>query len=516
LYKLEENGNLIRIADGNIKEQIVAVISPENADVVLKNLQEKFTAAEAKVLELEVEWIAADDKLKLAEKVTALKEYLHKASIVGDYGKLAVLVHDWEHTLFTLSEEHYAAKLKLVELAESVAESSDWKETTQVFRDIADKWRQSGYVDKNRNEKLWNKVEAARKIFHERKRRHQEEEEKDLLVNLDLKIDLVEQAESIASSTEWKKSTEAFHRLTEEWKTIGHTLNKKNEELWQRFLAAKSTFFENKRQHYNEVQTEQEANYALKLVIVEKAEALKDSIEWNATSQAFAALMEEWKKTGRAPHAKGEEVWKRYTAAQDQFFEAKRQHTDTIRTEQEDNYNVKKALLDRAQRLQYSNAWGEATTGLNEILDEWKTIGPVPRVHSDKMWEDLNAARKNFFTRKDANREQKKQAIEEQKSARIAQAKGMVVQLRHDIKEEEEKIIDFKNGLENITPGKKAAELRSHLENLIEEGHRNIKRWKEKLALAGEEKQPTDAQTETLSVTQAGETAVDHAAGNIA
>ena len=75
------------------------------------------------------------------------------------------------------------------------------------------------------------------------------------------------------------------------------------------------------------------------------------------------------------------------------------------------------------------------------------------------------------------------------------------------ITEEEEKIIDFKNGLENITPGKKAAELRAHLEHLIEEGHRNIKRWKEKLALAGEDWQKAEKQESVASVAQTGETA---------
>jgi uncharacterized protein DUF349 len=502
LFRMEENGDLLIVSNGGIKEHLIAAIAPESADTVLKNLQEKFATVEGKVREFEVEWVAAEDKLKLVEKVAALKDHLQRTAAIGDYSKITALLHDWEHTIYTLTEEHYAAKLKIVELAESLAESNEWKETTQAFKDIADKWRQSGHVDKNRNEKLWNKVEAARKVFLERKRRHHEEEEKDLLVNLDLKMDLVEQAESIAASTDWKKTTEAFHRLTEEWKTIGHTLNKKNEELWQRFLAAKSTFFESKRQHYNQVQVEQEANYGLKLVIVEKAEALRDSKEWNVTSQAFAGLMDEWKKTGRVPQAKADELWKRFTEAQEQFFEAKRQHTDAIRLEQESNYNLKKVLLDRAIRLQHSNSWGETTGELNEILDEWRKIGPVPRMHSDKMWEELNVARKNFFARKDANREQRKQFIEEQKSVRIAQAKGMISKLKQDIKEEEEKIADFRDGLLNITPGKKAAQLRAHLENLIEEGLRNIKSWQQKLALANEDDKASQPNQEPVPANQ--------------
>jgi len=502
LFSLDENGILTLLTNSNIKERVVATISPDNADAVLKSLREKFTAVEARIRELEVEWLATDDKLKLAEKVVNIKEYLHKVTAVGDFEKPALLVHDWEHTIYRLTEENYAAKLKIVELAESLADNDQWKETSQAFRDIADKWRQSGYVDKNRNDKLWNRIEAARKAFQERKRHHQEEEEKDLLANLDLKIELVEQAESIARSTDWKKTTEDYKRLTEEWKTIGHTLNKKNEELWQRFLAAKNIFFENKRQHYNLVQNEQETNYALKQALAEKAEALKESVEWNVTTLAYTSLMEEWKKIGRVPQAKSDEIWKRFTDAQEHFFEAKRRHLDIVKTEQERNYQLKKEILDRAVALQHSTHWGEVTGEMNELLEAWKKIGHVPRGLGDKMWEEFNAARKTFFSRKDANREQRKQYAEEQKATRVAHAREHITQLEQDIKEEQEKIEDFEAAIDNITPGKKAAQLRDHLENLIGECELNLKRLQDKLTQAMKDAQTRETQSETAATEQ--------------
>ncbi len=497
LFRLEENGDLVLLPTTYVKERIIATVTADSAEAVVKNLLDKFSSLEARVRELEVEWLSTEDKLKVADKVEQLKETLQKSQALGNFEKLGALVHDWQHTLYQLTEEHYAAKLKLAEQAEAMATSEEWKNTSQFFRDVTDLWRQCGYVDKNRNEKLWARVETARKAFHDRKRVHHEEEEKDLLVNLDLKLDLVEQAESLAASADWKKTTETFHRLTEEWKTIGHTHNKKNEELWQRFLKAKSTFFDAKRGHYNMVQTEQEANFAVKLSIVERAEALRSSTEWNATAQAYAALMEEWKKTGRVPQVKADELWKRFTEAQEEFFEAKRKHTDTIRGEQEQNLVLKRDILDRVLKLQYSNHWGETTTELNELMDEWKKIGPVPRAYSDKMWEELNAARRNFFARKDANREQRKQYAEEQKVHRIANAKNLVVKLQSEIQEEQDKIADFKNALLNISPGKKAEELKNHLEHLIEECGRNAVKLQERLAHAIEDAKLADAKAET-------------------
>ena len=505
LFRLEEDGSLVLSANNNIKERTIATITPENGDVVIKTLQEKFDAVTSRVKELEIEWIAAEDKLKLADKVAAVKEYVHNTNALGDFEKPVSLVRDWEHTLYQLTEANHAAKLKLAELAESLAESEQWKEATQAFKDIADLWKQAGYLDKFRNDKLWNRIEAARKAFNDRKKTQHEEDEKDLLINLDLKIDLVEQAEAIAASEDWKKTTEAFHRLTDEWKTIGRAHNKKNEELWNRFMAAKSAFFDKKRDHFAQVQAEQEQNYISKAALLEKAEALKESTDWGNTAKAFSALMEEWKKTGRVPQEKGDDLWHAFTAAQEHFFSAKRQHTDAISQEQNANYELKKELLDRALRLKNSTRWGETSAEYTELLEEWKKIGPVPRIHSEKMWEDFLAARKHFFARKDENREQRKQYAVDQQAARIADAKAMIGKHREELKEEQEKIVDFKTAIENITPGKKAEELRSHLEKLITESTRQIARLQEKLALAeSADKEVEQAEESTVEQGESG------------
>jgi hypothetical protein len=102
------------------------------------------------------------------------------------------------------------------------------------------------------------------------------------------------------------------------------------------------------------------------------------------------------------------------------------------------------------------------------------------------MWDAFLGARKHFFNRKDANRDQRKMYAEAQKSARMEQAFTIVHKMREEIAVEEEKLADFKNAMDNITPGKKAEELRMHLEVLISDSNAKMKRLKEKLA-AGED-----------------------------
>jgi polyhydroxyalkanoate synthesis regulator phasin len=144
------------------------------------------------------------------------------------------------------------------------------------------------------------------------------------------------------------------------------------------------------------------------------------------------------------------------------------------------NYEAKMKLLNRAEAIKNSGQWNDTTAEMNELLDEWKKIGPVAREHANKIWEQFIAARKHFFARKDAYRDQRKHNVEAQKSVRTEQAKEMVSRLLREIQEEESKIADFTEALKNITPGKKAGELRSHLENLLAEGAKTLKRLKEK------------------------------------
>ena len=503
LYQLDEHGVLTLMPTALVKEREIAVMSAETIETVVKNLQEKFEQMMSKVREMEVEWMATQEKSKLADKIEQLKGQINSTQAIGDFEKAAQIVNDWESSIKKASDENLAAKKALAEQAEAMAESTDWKETTQAFRDLNEKWRLSGFLDKSRNDALWNRIEKARARFMDRKRAHHSDEEKDLLAALDMKIELAEEAESMSMSEDWKATTEKYLAIIEKWKGLGRTLPKKNEELWQRIMAAKNIFFDRKKAHFDRIQQEQEANYVIKAALVEKAEALKESTNWGATTTALTALMEEWKKTGRAPHDKAEEQWKRFNDAQEHFFQAKKRYNDELRKTMDSNYELKSALLAKAEELKDSTRWSEATAELNRLFDEWKTIGPVPREHNNRIWDAFIAARKHFFERKDADREQRKSQNEAYKAAREARdeadrkhkeereradrkhrvesAKKSIKSAHDELAEEKEKLADFKNAIENIVPGKKAEELRAHLTQLIAESEKHIVALEQKI-----------------------------------
>lgn len=485
LFTLNGQGELLLKEYRDYPERSVGTLNAENPDMLFKLLVEKFPEVEAKVTELVTEWNTEADKLKLVGKVERMKEYLHHANAVGDFHTIYKLVENLDKEITKLTEENYAQKLTLVQKAEELSDSVDWKETTEAFRNLAEEWKKIGHLDKKRNDELWGRLEAAKDKFFERKREHQEDLSKEMLQNLDLKMEIVEKAEKLAAADDWKKATDEFKELMEQWKKIGRTMHDKNEELWKRFTEANNVFFERKKQNFELIHKEQEDNYNAKMALVEQAETLKENTDWNETTQAFTGLMEEWKKLGRVPKEKSDEIWKRFNEARDYFFNNKRKNFEEFKLSLDDNYAQKLALLKRAEDLQDSTQWREATDELNELMTEWKKIGPVPRKHSNAIWERFLAARRNFFNRKDENREKRRHIVEKKEKERLNQTAGFVEKIRAELREEEEKLEDFKQGLENITPGmKKETELREHLIKLIAQTEHKIEHKKEKLQQA--------------------------------
>ena len=463
-------------------ERTIATITEGNSEATYKQLTEKYAELETRVKELSEEWSKTeDDKGKLAGKVERLRENLAHANAIGDLNTLSTQVAEWDKVIQDIATANLEEKKKIVAKAEELADIENFKEGTQGYKDLIEEWKKIGYADKHKSDELWAKIEAAKDKFHERKRKHQEEHEKDMLQNLDLKLELVDKAEQLAASEEWKKTTEAYKTLLEEWKKVGHTMHDKNEELWNRFNAAKNNFFDRKRAHGERIGQEQEANYTLKLALVEKAEELKDSTEWNKTVQAYSELMEEWKKIGRVPQEKSDEIWARLNAAKDHFFNTKRSHFEARNVEQDNNLILKQALVQRANAIKNSTNWRDATEEMNELMDEWKAIGPVPIKVKDSIWEEFNGARRQFFKRKDENRERHKQQVEKKQSQRLTDAQNFLQKLEWELEDDQARINEFREDVKNVTPGPKEKELREHLTNLIAEIEGSLEHKREKI-----------------------------------
>jgi len=297
-------------------------------------------------------------------------------------------------------------KVKVLEEMKAIIDSNEpLKKTYDEFRKLQDKWKEIGMVPVTELSNLWQNYHFYVDRFFDKVRMNKELRDLDLKKNFELKIALCEKTEELILEKSVIKSFKLLQQYHDEWRNIGPVPMDKKDALWERFKAATDKINERRKEHYKEIQEQQELNYQKKLVFCEKAEELvaelPDSIKsWQKKTDEITGLLAEWKKTGRAPRQVNDEVWAKFKGSLDTFFNAKRDFFAELKEHQMNNYNLKLDLCNEAEKLKDSNEWKRTTNELIKLQKEWKNIGPVPKRHSDKIWKRFRAACDEFFNRK--------------------------------------------------------------------------------------------------------------------
>lgn len=198
---------------------------------------------------------------------------------------------------------------------------------------------------------------------------------------------LIEQAEAIAAgdphTIHWKHSSDELRGLLDKWRVAqrsGPRLDKSTEdELWHRFSAARSTFERLRREHFALVDSQASEAKRIKEGLVSQAEQLSSSTDWNATANAFRALLADWKQAGRAGRRDDDELWARFKAASDTFFGARSSAFAANDAEYQANLEAKTALAEQAEALLPISDLEAARNALGKIQEQWAEIGRVPR-----------------------------------------------------------------------------------------------------------------------------------------
>ncbi len=223
-------------------------------------------------------------------------------------------------------------KTEIVDKAEMLAASDSWKEeTTEGFKSLMDRWKATGRTFNDKNEALWQRFISAKNVFYDRKKQHFETIQTEQEGNYAAKLALVEEAERLAASADWGKTSNAYNALMDKWKSIGRVPVEKADELWNRLSKAKDTFFNAKRQHFATIKVGLDDNYARKAALVKQAESLQYSTDWRAATDEFAELMDEWKKIGPVAREHSEALWESFIKARRAFFNRKDEDRDRRR-----------------------------------------------------------------------------------------------------------------------------------------------------------------------------------------
>ena len=337
--------------------------------------------------ELQQQW--NDIKEVPADKATTLwKTYQLAVEAFYDTLKLSNELRAYDF------KKNLERKTAICEAAEKLADETDIIVAFRKLQQLHQDFRETGPVASDLREQVWNRFKEASTVINKRHQeffeaRKQKEEE-----NLEKKTAICEtiegfDLEGLKTFAEWNAISEKITALQAEWKTIGYAPQKMNTKIFERFRAACDNFFTRKNEYFQSVRENLNQNYALKLELVEQAEALKDSTDWKKTTDTLVELQKKWKEIGTVPKKYSDQIWERFNTACDAFFAAKKEANKDAHNEQTANMEKKRAIIDALAAIVPEEFEGDLRSKLREAQEEWNQIGHVPFKEKDKLYKLL-------------------------------------------------------------------------------------------------------------------------------
>ena len=225
---------------------------------------------------------------------------------------------------------NYEAKQAICEKIESIdctalKTFADWDEKTNEVIALQSEWKTIGFAPQKLNVKIFERFRAACDAFFKAKSEFYKTIKTEKNENLQRKIALAERAEALKDSTDWKKTTEELTRLQKEWKTIGSVSKKYSDAVWNRFISACDYFFEQKKNMFAGQKSEEQANLAAKLELIEQIESIPEDADAAEALKTVKELQEKWNSIGFVPFKEKDKIYKRFIASVDKWYDSYRQ-----------------------------------------------------------------------------------------------------------------------------------------------------------------------------------------------
>ena len=197
---------------------------------------------------------------------------------------------------------------------------SAWDEKTKIVLDMQERWKAAGFASRKVNTQLFERFRKSCDQFFARKAEYYKKAKDTMSENLEKKRALCEQAEALKESTDWRAASEKLTQLQKEWRTIGAVPRKYSDAIWKRFTEACDYFFERKKQEFASKKNEEHDNLVAKQAVIEKLNAIDESLDKSAGLAQVRALMSEWAAIGHVPFKEKDKLRKQYQEALDVHF----------------------------------------------------------------------------------------------------------------------------------------------------------------------------------------------------
>ena len=396
-----------------------------------------------------------------------------------------------EHDL----QKNLALKEALIEQAKTLATMEDLKARETLARSLQKQWFDIGPSPRETFQELADTFFGLTRDTFDAVKAYYDDMRAQFEVHRGEKEALIAKLQSLLTENidghkAWQAATQTVVGLQGEWKATGFAGKEHNEALWGQFREAADVFFERKQMFYDRVKASSKVSKQKKVKLIEEAQALQNSTDWRATSDAMIRLQKAWKEAG--PCAPGDEhkLWKSFREAQDVFFKAKKAQFADRNKEEVANLALKQALLEKIEAFELSDNRGQDLDTLKGFSKEWSAIGFIPRKHLDNVMNRFRAAMDKHYDALSAKRSERSVETYNKRIEKLVAGDNRDVKreqhiLRDKIARLQQRITSTEENMERFT-GKGAESIREQALKTIKGYRREIDEIKAKLKLLRE------------------------------
>ena len=271
-------------------------------------------------------------------------------------------------------------KLKIILKAEALAASADVNEAFKELQELHKIWKEDiGPVAKDVREDVWQKFSTITKEIHDKRHEHFRDMKSKYQDIIALKLAVIDRFNAYDTSNnkthkDWQNSIVETEKLRQEYFNAGKLPYAKSEEVWQKFKTATKKFNSSKNHFYKDEKSEQQENLKKKIALIEIAESLKESEDWEIATEAMKKVQADWKKIGHVPRKFSDDIWNKFKAACNSYFDRYHDQKNSVSKEQQANVDAKKAFLETLKEEKE-----HTKESVLDAIKTWQELGQLPR-----------------------------------------------------------------------------------------------------------------------------------------
>lgn len=389
-------------------------------------------------------------------------------------------------------KNNFEQKSKIISKVKELIKEKDVLKAFRELQTLHKIWKEEiGPVAKEHRESLWLEFSELTKKLHDKREEFFNEIKNKELINLSKRKAIVANIqaitnEKITSHNGWQTQINRVETLREAFINAGRVPTENNETIWTDFKDAVRKFNTNKNSFYKDIKKDQQYNLNKKLELLEKANAYKESNDFQSTTALMKKIQEEWKTIGHVPKKFSDSIWKDFKDACNYYFDRLTKHNQDKSAQEVDIVENKKQYLETLSQFTLSGDHKQDLADIKQHIENWKNLGKLsPNKRNidtkfnkilDTLFDQLSLSKKETEIEKFTN---KLENIIQNKDLKTLNNEVLFIQRK--IEDVQHEIFQLENNIQFITNAKPDNPFIKEINKSIDKHKDELEIWKEKL-----------------------------------